>query len=184
MLLLQFEEAERCYNRQLELTGGDIYGFYNRSYFYYETEQLDRAIADADSGIALDPEFGPMWSNRGLALQHKYGIKHPEALESLTKAVELISQHIAKNPREVWAYCHRGRAYRSLGKLEDAIADQSSSIALDPEYTQAWSDRGLAHYQRGDWSAAQADFKHAISLRPTGTHRRRAAQLGSFSTTT
>jgi eukaryotic-like serine/threonine-protein kinase len=85
------------------------------------------------------------------------------------QADAVISQMTAKlssapNP---WALYERGRAYRSLGKWPDAIADLTEAINQKPDFAEAFYARGLAHARSGSHALAVADFTETIRLAPT-----------------
>jgi Flp pilus assembly protein TadD len=66
------------------------------------------------------------------------------------ECVKLLSEIIAKQPRNTDAFNSRGLAYAKLKQFEKAIQDYNQAIELDPEYTYLGclaiiSDSNLTH---------------------------------------
>ena len=100
----------------------------NRGLAYNKLKEHEKAIADYNKVIALDPEYARAYNNRGTA----YGKlkKHEKAFEDYNKAIAL-------NPEDAIAYYNRGTAYDELKKHEKAFEDYNKAIALNPEYATA-----------------------------------------------
>jgi tetratricopeptide (TPR) repeat protein len=52
------------------------------------------------------------------------------------ECVKLLSEIIAKQPRNTDAFNNRGLAYADLKQFKKAIQDYNQAIELDPEYTR------------------------------------------------
>jgi tetratricopeptide (TPR) repeat protein len=85
--------------------GSDLAGVYlNRGLAYQTKGDLDRAIADFNQAIQLDPKFAAAYNNRGVAY---------EAKGDLDRAMADVSQAIQLDPKDAAAYNNRGRAYKA-----------------------------------------------------------------------
>lgn len=122
--------------------------------------QLERAIAEFDQAIELDPDDVAVYVTRGFAYialgQFERGIADYD------RAIELESE----NPI---LYNDRGFAYAELGKYEQAVADYNKAIELDPNYDNAdyaYNNRGFAYGSLGKYEQAFSDFDRAIALNP------------------
>ena len=119
----------------------------------------DRAIADYDKAIKLDPDYALAYNNRGNAyvLQGDY----KRAIANFDKTTKL-------NPDDAVAYCNLGVAYyrrNNSGDYEQAFANLDKATKLDSGYAQAYNNRGLiVHQARGDYDLAIADYDIAIAL--------------------
>ena len=105
----------------------------NRGLAYRGKGELDRAIADFNEAIRLDPKFALAYNNRGLAYRDK---------GELDRAIADFTEAIRLDPKFAVAFRNRGRAYLYAGALPKALADLSQSSELDPEngYAALWLD--------------------------------------------
>ena len=165
--------------------------YYSRGLAYYDKGDDDRAIAEFNEAIRLDPKFAYAYSSRGLAYDHKGDLGHadPDYNEAIRldpkyaqayfnrgnayyqkgdddRAIADYSEAIRLDPKYAYAYNNRGTAYDRQGDDDRAIADYNDAIRLDPKFAQAYSSRGLTYYQKGDLDHAIADYGEAIRLDP------------------
>ena len=133
------------------------FGYINRGIAYGEKGDHDRAIADFNKAIELDPKYDEAYYNRGYAYSKKGD--HGHALADYNKAIEL-------DPKHAPAYINRGLVYFDKGDFDRAIADYNEAIELDPKYAKAYYNRGGAYGKKGDHDRAMADFNKAIELDP------------------
>jgi len=124
---------------------------------YSALEDYERAIADYDRAIELNPEDAAAHYNRGNAYAD---------LEDYERAIADYDRAIELNPELAQAHSNRGSAYAALEDYERAIADYDRAIELNPELAQAHSNRGLAYADLEDYERAIADYDRAIELNP------------------
>lgn len=117
----------------------------------------DRAIADFDNAIALDPDDADAYNARGQVWLDKGD--NDSAISDFDRAIEL-------DPGKAEAYYNRGRAWARKGNDTRAIADYSHAIEFDPAYFQAYNNRGFVFNRMGEFDRAIADFDETISLNP------------------
>ena len=86
--------------------------------------QYDRAIANYDKAIKLDPKFAIAYNNRGIA----YGQKGDD-----DRAIADFDTAIKLDPKSADTYYNRGIAYGQKGDYDRAIADFDTAIKLDPK---------------------------------------------------
>jgi tetratricopeptide (TPR) repeat protein len=115
--------------------------YYSRGLAYYDKGDDDRAIAEFNEAIRLDPKFAYAYSSRGLAYDHKGDLGHADP--DYNEAIRL-------DPKYAQAYFNRGNAYYQKGDDDRAIADYSEAIRLDPKYAYAYNNRGTAYDRKGD----------------------------------
>jgi lipoprotein NlpI len=118
---------------------------------------MDRAIADYDQSIKLDPKYAEPYNGRGNAYRSKGDID---------RAIADYDQSIKFDPKYAYPLNGRGSAYNDKGDFDRAIADFSQSIKLDPKYTRPYNNRGNSLNSKGEYSRAIADFDQAIALDP------------------
>ena len=131
--------------------------YYNRGRSYSDKGDYDRAIADYDRAIELQPSYVIAYNNRGAA----YGSKgdYDRAIADYDKAIQL-------QPDYAVAYNNRGWVYFKKGQYDRAIADADRAIQLQPDYAYAYDTRGSTHAANGDLAKALIDYRAVVSLVP------------------
>lgn len=129
--------------------------------------RLHEALDSFTRAIKADPHYGNPFSNRGICKQ-LLG-QFYEAEPDLVRSIELFSQQITHDPLDAWGFRLRGRAYRYLGKFEQAIADQTTSLQLDPLCAPSHTERGYALIESGRPDEAEQDFRAALAMLPSRT---------------
>jgi tetratricopeptide (TPR) repeat protein len=88
--------------------------YLSQAYVYYRSEDYDRAIAEYDNALHINPNFVEAYTGRGNAY-YRSG-NYDQAIEDYNEALRI-------NPDFVEAYNNRGNAKRSKGDYDEAIAD-------------------------------------------------------------
>jgi tetratricopeptide (TPR) repeat protein len=127
-----------------------------RALVFSNKADYDRAIADCDQALKLDPSNDTAYNNRAFALIRQGN--YDRAIGDLDRAIKLA-------PASSRAYKNRGDAYRGKGDLDRALVDLDQAINLEPELVPAFTIRGLVYQAKGDQDLATADFSKALSLR-------------------
>ena len=117
----------------------------------------DRAIADFNEAIRLDPKSSLAFINRGDTYTNKGD--HDRAIADYNEAIRLDANNAL-------ALSARGVAYANKGDNDRAIADFNRAIRLDPKSAHAFRNRGVVYATKGDNDRAIADFNRAIRLDP------------------
>jgi len=120
--------------------------------------EYDRAIADYNEAIRLEPDAPLYLVARGLAYYGK---------GDYDWAIADYSQALRLDPNLAAAYNNRGVAYDDKGDYDRAIADYTQALRLDPNYAAAYNNRGVAYNNKKDYDKAIADYTEAIKLDPT-----------------
>jgi len=107
--------------------------YYNRGYVYKIRGDLDRAIADYNKAIRLEPRAAAPYYERGVAYHARSDLDH--AIADYDMAIRL-------DPHSAHAYRTRGLAYLYGGALAQALADVTRAGELDPKnaYNVLWVD--------------------------------------------
>jgi len=132
-------------------------GYTKRGLVSLSKGDYDRAIADYDKAIELNPQDAAAYGVRALV----YIIKgdHDHAITDYDKAIKL-------NPTDAAAYRKRGLAYGFKGDYDRVIADCDKAIELNPQDAAAYGNRGCAYIFKGDYDRAITDCDKAIELNP------------------
>jgi len=134
----------------------DAQAYYRRGIAYDEMGDIDRAIAELDQAIRIDPNFAQAYYSRGIAHSRR---DRDRAIADYTSAIRL-------NPNFADAYNNRSLLYLIRGDNDLAIADCNELIRINPNHVDAYNNRGLAYMRSGDNDRAIADFAQAIRLNP------------------
>jgi lipoprotein NlpI len=105
----------------------------NRGNAYKAKGDNDRAIADYNQAISLDPKDALAYNNRGNAYKAK---------GDNDRAIADYNQAISLDPKSSNSYFNRGRSNLYAGSVEKALADLNQASALAPKYAYAalWLD--------------------------------------------
>jgi tetratricopeptide (TPR) repeat protein len=95
----------------------------NRGVEYANKRDFDRAFADYDEAIRIDPKFAFPYSNRGDARRLNGDVE--QALVDLNQAIRL-------DPDFGNAYFNRGLAWEAKQDLQSALADFKKYVELAP----------------------------------------------------
>ena len=103
--------------------------YINRGVVHMRREEMDAARRDFDAAIALAPNLGEGWANRGAVLvgQHRFS----EGVAELAKAIQLGIKHPEK------AYYNRALAYEGLDDEKNAYLDFQQALTLKPGWALA-----------------------------------------------
>ena len=161
----------------------------NRAGAFMAKGDYDRALADYDMAVQLNPEVAAAWLNRGGLWARRENFDR--AIADLTKAIQLdpslwksfnnrsnawrakeeytkakddIDQAIRLAPNEPLPYALRAELWRLLGDLDGAIADLTKAIAVIPPNTSVrQSPMALILTYRGDVWRYQGEFDRALA---------------------
>src|SRR5262245_27720092 len=142
-----------------QYTGRSLARLYARRGGAYQAQgDLDRAMADFNESMRIDPTYPSAYNNRGINWYRR---------GDLDRAIADYDQAIQLDPKYEYAYANRGAAWATKGDLGRAIADFDQAVRLDPKDAEAYYNRGLAWEIKGNLDRAIADFNQAIRLDPT-----------------
>ncbi|MER8864246.1 tetratricopeptide repeat protein [Mesorhizobium sp. M0751] len=138
-------------------SGSRAVAYHNRAIVWTEIGDTDRALADYDNAIALDPDDTDAYNERGLLWLDKG--ENDNAIRDFDRAIEL-------DPGKAVAFYNKGLGWAHKGDDVRAIIDYSHAIGLDPAYMEAYNNRGFVFNRMGKFDRAIADFDEAIRLNP------------------
>ena len=111
-----------------------------RGIAYEKLGQTDKALADYEKAIDLDPSYDKTYNNRAIIFDKKGQTE--EALADYDKAIAL-------NPFFDKAYFNRALVYEKKGQLDKALMDYDKVIALNPYYDKAYLGIGIIYSKAG-----------------------------------
>jgi tetratricopeptide (TPR) repeat protein len=142
----------------------------------------NKALADYNRAIELNPQYAAAYCNRGTLKQDNIQ-DDIGALTDRDRAVQLdplqrrspdyhaalvdYDRAIQLNPQYALAYNNRGvLKKKNLQDYNGALADYDRAIQLDPQYALAYNNRGVLRSCLQDYNGALADYDRAIQLNP------------------
>jgi tetratricopeptide (TPR) repeat protein len=131
------------------------YHYRARGYAYSAKGDHDRAIADYNEAIRLNPRVAAFYDHRCRAYRSK---------RDLDKAIADCSKGIELDPKIASIYYHRGRAYSDKKDYSSALADVGRAIALQPQHAEYYNNRGVIYEFMKDYERAIADYNKAIEI--------------------
>ena len=136
------------------------------------TGDLERAIAEYTSAIALTPSFSyTEWMATSCGT-----CKQPVTLNpALTANWEVQREKFLRHPEFALAYLGRGAAKQTKGDLDGAIADYDNAIQCNPNAEAAYRNRASVKKAKGDLEGAKADYAKADALVNKSLAERQAA---------
>ncbi len=123
----------------------------------YAKKNYDKAIADYNEAIRLNPKLAVAFNNRGNAWVGK--MEYDKGIADFDEAIRL-------NPKLAVAFNNRGLAWYHKNEYDKAIADCTEAIRLNPGYADAFFLRGLVWDAKNEHGKAVADYKEAARLDP------------------
>jgi tetratricopeptide (TPR) repeat protein len=131
---------------------------YNNRCLAYEIRgDHERAIADCEQAIRLDPKRARAYLGRGMIYEDKGD--HDRAITDYGTAIEL-------DPKLAAVYAKRGFVYEAKGDHDRAITDYGTAIELDPKLAAVYALRAIAYAKKGDKQHVIADLRKALTLDP------------------
>jgi tetratricopeptide (TPR) repeat protein len=117
----------------------------------------DRAMADYDAALRLNPGLTEAYVSRGLLYRTQ---------SDVDRAIADYSAALAIDPRYAAAWVNRGTAWRAKGDLDKAISDYNSALAVEPDNALAFGNRCNAWRDKGEPDRAIADCTAALQRMP------------------
>jgi tetratricopeptide (TPR) repeat protein len=141
---------------------------YNRGNAYASIGEFDRAIADYDRALQLNPTMATAFDNRGRAYSQK---------NQFERAVADYNEAIRLNPNSAIALHNRCWAHIAVGNIGDALSDCNESLRIRPQDAGTLSTRGLVYLRAGAFDKAILDYDAALQNDPKMAGLKLAAVL-------
>ena len=132
--------------------------YINRSSAYQAAGDLDRAIADLDKALRLNPK-SPLALTKRAAIHQEKG--------DLDRAIADYSSALRLDKNLPVAYRGRAKAYQAKGDLDKALSDFGEALRIDPQSAALYAERGAAYQAQNNLDLALADFSKAAEIDPT-----------------
>lgn len=157
--------AFKDYNRAIDCNPNNAMALFGRGNIFMYRNEPERALADYDAALALEP-LSQAFNNRGVLYeQHLHNIG--QAYADYCAAVQCDSKNAE-------AYLNRaGLLQVYFQQAEEALKDYDMAIKLDSANPQAFNNRGSLHEEHfKNLAAARDDFERALALDKNNTKAR------------
>jgi tetratricopeptide (TPR) repeat protein len=135
----------------------DAETFFHLGNHHYEQGELEEAVANYHSALALNPNFAEAHTNSGNALQDLGRLD--EALANFLSAIEII-------PNYPEALCNLGYVQQELGMLDKASESYRCALNHRPELAEVRNNLGTTLQEQGKLDEAMASYCKAIAINP------------------
>ena len=169
MLVQDFSEAIKDFNRVVELDPTYIMAYFNRAVVRYK-----QLIYDMSQVTSTDEQTMPVGRMNFKMGQGAPKVSMSDAAsagindkkrayehEMITRDYDMV---IRLNPNFVYAYFNRGNLRCVQRDFRAAIQDYDEAIKRDSDFAEAYFNRGLAHLSLGDTNRGLSDLSKAGEL--------------------
>ena len=181
-------------SKAIDLNPNYVDAYFLRGLIYGSQYDFDKAIADFEKVVELDPshtDAKAMHADAYAARGADYALEknYDKAIADFERAIELDPDKAEFKAAAAATYFLRGATRYEEGDNESAFADLDRAISdiekiieLDPDNSEAriaigeaYLVRGIAHFQGGNYDRAIADLERAIELENSATDLKGAA---------
>jgi tetratricopeptide (TPR) repeat protein len=149
-----YQLALNDYDKAVELGRSGAYVFAARCDSERLVGQRERARADCEKALSIDPK-----SRRGLWARGRLALVE----QRYTDGIADLNAYIAQNPTASdTAYYFRGLAYNRIRSYRNALDDLNTYVKRQSTDPDGYKERAVASYGMGDKAGALADLDVAL----------------------
>jgi tetratricopeptide (TPR) repeat protein len=115
------------YRTATTIQPNNVEGHYNYGFWLQENRDFEKAIAEYEKIIKIDPKNTTTKTAYAL---HNIGYINLVYFQKYQEAVKYFSQAVSLDPKYAEAYCNRGRAYEELKQYSKARQDYNQTLKL------------------------------------------------------
>lgn len=155
------------FTERIDRNPNDAFAHSMRAILWKDKKEYDKALADHDAVIRLQPNVAVNFHNR--AAMRAAMQQHEKAIADFDHALQI-------KPDYMLSHRLRGLSYYALKEYDKALADLDRAVELNPKFASLYFDRGQTWVAKKNDDRAIADFTKAIELDPKEAqpHRWRA----------
>jgi adenylate cyclase len=128
------------------------------SNFYLTKREYDKAIAEGERAVALDPSGSSAYSQYASALL--FACRPEEAIPLFQKAIRL-------NPNAAaMTFVNLGHAFRNAGRFEEAVSAYKKGLQRAPDYIIAHIGLVITYSSMGREEEARAEAEEVLRIDP------------------
>lgn len=153
-----YTEALKRYDSLIDSRNADALNLFRRAVAADAVGDTDKALADFNQAIRLDPQATMAFLGRGVLLASRK--------RSYERAIADFDKVLVLEPDNVLALIRRGEALGNIGETGHGLVDLDRAVALAPGSSQAHFQRGLIHSRRNETADALRDYNAALERNP------------------
>ncbi len=97
---------------------------------------------------------------------------HELAVGNTENAISIFSSKVKNHPESAACHTALGRAYKRMGRMDDAKAEFRQATQIDPSYAEGFYELGVLQEFDNNWVAATNAFERYLVLKPDASERR------------
>lgn len=162
----EYSKSVETLTKVLALDTVNVKALHNRGNTYVFQKEYDKALADFNRALELEPTALGYYSRARLLTEIK---DESKAIPDYTKATQL-------NPRFDAAFSNRGMLFQARGDLTSALQDFSRAISIEPGDGVYYFNRANIFVIQKQYTSAIKDYSRALEIFPRWAEawRRRA----------
>ncbi len=152
-----WHDCDTLWTDVMEKYPNTFLAYKNRGYYYQSINEDDKALADYNKVLQLNPRYEEAYNNRA-NIYNKRG-QYDLALADYNMAISIDTSYSV-------LFMNRAICYDKTGRYDKAIADFTRAIKLNPADANSYNARGGTLLKINRVSDAIADFAKAAQLNP------------------
>jgi tetratricopeptide (TPR) repeat protein len=159
-----WRNSQTLWTHALAVTSNNAVAHLQLGNFFLDRNEVDAAIHQYRTALAIRPVYGGAENNLGVALEKKGRII--EAAAHFEKAINLGTLFLRQRPaEEAIAYYNVGIALAKEGKQDAAILYYQRALRDNPAYAEAYYAMGNSLLAERRFSEAIAQYEQALKFR-------------------
>jgi tetratricopeptide (TPR) repeat protein len=131
---------------------------------YDRPENLDRAVADFQQALHVDPKYALAYAGLGSAYWKKY--ENTKDTQWVDKSREACQRALTLDDTIAAGHLCLGTIDSGSGRYDDAVGEFQRALDIEPTSDAAYRGLGSAYEGLGQLSQAEKTYQRAIALRP------------------
>ena len=133
----------------------------NRGLIYFQSRQPEKALADYNKALQLNPELDSAYNNRA---------NYYASVGKLSEALADYEQALDLNPGNFRTWINQAITFRELGLYDLALENFDMALILGCPEEHIYSERGRTYHLRGDWNCAISDYQKVLQSLSLGSY--------------
>jgi len=125
----------------------------NRGLIYFQSGQPEKALADYNKALQLNPQLDSVYNNRA---------NYYASVGKLSEALADYEQALDLNPGNFRTWINQAITFRDLRLYNLALENFDMALILGCPEEHIYAERGRTYHLRGDWNCAISDYQKAL----------------------